>query len=60
LQVKRRSPCHDSDTTLSFSFPFFDGDNERLGKLDAEPSEDSLRGREGLDVETLSRGEVTG
>lgn len=63
MQVKRQSPCHDSDTTLSFSFPFFDAGNERLGKLDVGLSEDSLRGRECvglLNVEMLSRGEVTG
>jgi len=61
-----KSPCHDSDTALSFSFPFLDGGIKRLGELDAELimlSEDSLRGREGVglpDVEMLSRGEVTG
>ena len=64
--VRRRSPCHDSDTALSFSFPFLDEGNKRLGELDAgltKLSEDSLRGREGVglpDVEMLSRGEVTG
>jgi hypothetical protein len=66
VQVKSPSPCHDSDTALSFSFPFLDGGNERLGELDAGLtmlSEDSLRGREGVglpNVEMLSRGEVTG
>lgn len=61
------SPCHDSDTTLSFSFPFFDEGNERLGELAAGLtmlSEDSLRVRESVGlpaaVEMLwSRGEVT-
>ena len=45
------SPCHDSDTTLSFSFPFFDEGNERLGELAAGLtmlSEDSLRVRESV------------
>lgn len=67
VQVKNWSPCHDSDTALSFSFPFLDGGgNERLGELDAGLtmlSEDSLRGREGVGLpndEMLSRGEVTG
>ena len=66
VRVKSQSPCHDSDTALSFSFPFLDGGNKRLGELDAGLtilSEDSLRGREGVglpNVETLSRGEVTG
>lgn len=66
MQIKSRSLCHDSDTALSFSFPFFDEGNERLGELDAGLtmlSEDSLRGRDGVglpDVEMLSRGEVTG
>ena len=66
MQIKNRSQCHDSDTALSFSFPFLDGGNERLGELDAGLtmlSEDNLREREGMglpDVEMLSLGEVTG
>ena len=66
MQVRGRSPCHDSDTALSFSFPFLDAGNGRLGELDAGLtmlSEDSLRGGGGVglpNVEMLSRGEVTG
>lgn len=66
VQIKSRSPCHDSDTALSFSFPFLDEGNERLGELDAGLtmlSDDNLRGRGGVglpNVGMLSRGEVTG
>lgn len=61
------SPCHDSDTTLSFSFPFFDEGNEGSCELAAGLamlSEDSLRVRDSVGLPAvemlLSRGEVIG
>ena len=59
---------HDSDTTLSFSFPFLDEGSERSGELAAGLnmlSEDSLRVRESVGLLVigemlLSRGEVMG